>query len=257
MKEIRSGKQVSLRNGHMPQFLFGLDANKPVPGIGDMYYATDTLKIYNCYINALWTLTSSPAAERYSNHLGAVDNFTTVGASAGWSNTSDAANHEMDQASDAASLGYARFTTKKMWTLGALSSPVICNFILQNIVPGTNAGYAGSKIGLSADFQSVLPNNTAAFSLSPGNVWQTYTIDNAGGQHFTTINPSISNGDLCTIIGVSSYVIYLVNGVLVATHQLNLPTAPMFVGAGIAAEGAAFTVARTWSLDYFDVTVLK
>ncbi len=257
---IDKGRVLTLDKGHMPQFSFGLDANKSSsPDVGDTHYATNTLKTYYCYVAGLWTLISSPVAERYSNHLGAVDNFTAAAAAGlNFAYATDAANHKMTMTSGITNTGSVYWASKKTWALNALTNPIICNFILQDIVVGANANYSGSKIGLASDFTQALPWGAAIFSMSPAGVWQTYTIDDAGGQSFTTINPQIANNDICTIIAVASYVFYLVNGALVATHKLNLPGATALkVGSGITADVVNWTVARSWSVDYFDITVLK
>ncbi len=219
----------------LPDGIAPIDFNKNVPSI-----------------NLLST--NSPIVEWYSNHLGNVDNFLeAVKSGLNWNYVEDAINHKMTMTSGITNTGYVYYTTKKGYSLGANTIPLVANFILQDIVSGNNGGaYSTLQMGLAESFAQEFSWNNAKFAMNPAGAWQTYTIDGAGNQTFTNIS-AINNGDLCSIIAINSKVFFLVNNVVVATHTLNLPTAAMKCGVGIISLIAPYSVARSVSVDYIDI----
>lgn len=235
----------------------GLDANKPsnpVPGM--TYYATDTLKTYNCYAIGYWTLINSLASEKYSNHLGAVDNFTQAVANGlNWTFTPDAVNHKMTLNSGATNAGSVYFNTKKAYTIGGDSAPLILNFIMSDIVANGFAVSSCQFFGMSSNFLNPVTANSIFFGGINGSVaWRAETI--TGGVRTSTVLWKLAtdfNNVLCTIALISSRIVFMFNGVVVAIHNVPTPTVPMYVGAGIVAAGAPFIAASNMSVDYFEV----
>ncbi len=254
--EIDSGKLVTLQSGHQPYFLAGLDANKSSsPGIGDTYYSTDTQKTYNCYVAGSWVLTSSPAKERYSNHLGALDNFTQIitGGSGGAglaAGTTDAANHQMHLSTGNNGWAtYAYWTTKKQWQLS--NNAIIVNIIVRNVVPGNGNMFWGLK----NDWTS-LPNSSARLNccelyVDPG-VSMVVTGD-ATGYTSTAFPLGFTSGDKITIIATSNVIYYLKNGVIIVTHTTHIPTAMLSMGASATSAGGMDSAI---DVDLIDIEVL-
>jgi hypothetical protein len=61
---MASGKIESISNGNFPTYPTGLEVSKPTsPSVGDHCTATDTGKTYIRFVNGVWGLVSSPAAE--------------------------------------------------------------------------------------------------------------------------------------------------------------------------------------------------
>jgi hypothetical protein len=182
--------------------------------------------------------------EEYSNHLGAVDNFTQTGTAGNGTATEDGANHEMDLDTGITINGHARFESKKVFTL--ISQPIIMNFIPQNIVVGAG-GIRNSSFGLDADWTTPNHSNETKFEQVSDGTWRCAVC--AVGACTFSGNIALVNGDLCTIVVTSSKVQFYVNRVLQFTSTTNIPTASMYFGAGVQGSGGGAATARTLSVD--------
>lgn len=190
-----------------------------------------------------------PIAERYSNHLGAVDNFTEVNTLGNGTTTEDAANHEVDLTGGITIVGHGLFQTKETWTLSA--KPIIVNFIVNNIVEGTgsNKAYAGlranftnsSNVTAGCGFLVDTSGDTFSYCAS-GGVWNNNAI-------------VVANGDLLTLVATNSSVRFYKNGVFQAERVAPyIPAGALHAGAGSLTYGVGSTVTGSISLDLLEVT---
>lgn len=183
--------------------------------------------------------------EEYSNHLGAVDNFTETFINADGTATEDAANHEMDLVSGTAWNGRAGFRTKSGLAFGA--KPTTANIILQNLVLGTNDKFS-LYIGFKANHEDPNPENAVLFLLNGVGVWSVITADDVSFE--STVIADVVAGDVLSITVVTGKAMYFVNGVLVATHEDYVPTNTVKLGSSLLAYDAGAVAARTVSIDY-------
>jgi len=186
--------------------------------------------------------------EEYSNHLGAVDNFTEVQVAGNGVATPDVANHEMDLSTGVGAVGYAAFNSKKLWTFGVV--PIVSSFLIQNLVSGAGPSRA-SKVGFDADFTDMALQDGAHFRQANSGAWNVET-HLAGAQTTTGIDP-LANGDLVSIVATSSAVMFYKNRVLLVTHDTNIPTVPVMIGAAVADTFGGVNPARTLSVDMMSI----
>lgn len=186
--------------------------------------------------------------EAYENHMGAVDNFTETVTDGNGTATEDAANHEMDLSSGITVTGAAIFRMKKDWVFA--TKPTVCNFILQNFVPGTSGKFEAFA-GFKQNFATDLYEEHAVFHWDYTGIFRASTADGVSEQ--TTGIGVVSAGDVLSIIATSAKVMYFVNAVLVATHTTYVPTSTQKVGGSIVAYAAGAGAARLASIDYMSV----
>jgi len=245
---IKTGRLTSLESGHYPQVQSGLDASKTVsPGVGDTYYATETGKIYTCFISGTWTLTSSVSVERYSNHLGTVDNIMST--SVFGNGTASTSSHQMDLSSGVGLASFASYKTNI--GINPDTDYFVFNAKAQNIVNGAT-GIRWSMVGLMLE---EVTDNGVYFMQDETNAWTVRTIWVT--ENKTTSIPALVNGDRLTIIGQKNRCVFLVNGLVVAVHVAQVSAFtfyPFFVVRDNVAEA---TVARQISCDYIDIEVMK
>lgn len=191
--------------------------------------------------------------EKYSNHLGAVDNFTQTPVSTGTA-TTDAANHKMDLVSGNAVGSYAAFMTKTTRVLS--TKPLVLNFLVTGLVNGTGANKI-TNIGLNADF-SLIPGGAGyiLFTQYPDDVWSIAVKGPLGTSLYLSL--SIQNGDMLTIVATTTELFFLVNGVIVLdlTNAAQIPTNAMYVGASVLCMSAAGT-SRLASIDMMSLDAYK
>jgi hypothetical protein len=185
-----------------------------------------------------------PCMEEYSNHLGAVDNFTQIGTTGNGEASTDAVNHKMDLSCGLTVVGHGRFESKELWTLGL--KPIVANFIIGAVVDGV-AGSRRSRFGLKADFSDYSDVNAVEFYHNNSDNWVARTFGTSFGN-----SQSISDivaGDLCTIVATSSSCEFFVNGVLVHTSTTYIPTSALHVGGQAISSTTAATTARELGID--------
>lgn len=185
--------------------------------------------------------------EEYSNHLGAVDNFTQSATAGNGTAATDAANHEMDLSSGNTIVGYGNFITKKTFTVD--SEPLIYNCLIQNYVAGA-AGQRRIRLGFSTVFDLNTPSDVAMIYHVDG-TW--YAATAVGASWTNTGIAALSSGDFVTIVVTSSECRFYVNGVVVANHTTNLPTAALYAGGLAITDVAGATTATSVSIDLFSV----
>lgn len=186
--------------------------------------------------------------EEYSNHLGAVDNFTQViTAGNGVANT-DAANHEMDLSTGTGAMGYAIFSGKATYTPAV--KPMLVNLLVQNISDG-GGGSRSSYIGFANDWTNPGGSHFAAFVHENDGTWKARSYDGVSLE--STNITALSNGDFVTSVVTSSVVYFYVNGALVATHSTNIPSDAMSIGGVVAVMGGPAATARLLSIDLMGV----
>lgn len=183
--------------------------------------------------------------EEYSNHLGAVDNFTqTITGGNGTANT-DAANHEMDLSTGLNIVGYGGFQTKSTYALATM--PLVSNFVVQNLQASVGGNYR-TMWGLKSDFTLSTIANCAVFD-SPATGASDYVKSQNGGAIESTAITPVANGDLLTIVATTTSIMFFVNGVLVGTHTAEIPAANLRVGAVIHATSGGISTAGLASVD--------
>jgi hypothetical protein len=197
----------------------------------------------------LGALNHYPMAERYSNHLGAVDNFTEVATNGNGTATEDAANHEIDLEGGITVQGYGLFQTKKTWTLSA--KPIIVNFIVNNIVAGvgSNKSYAGLRSNFTNSSNVVAgcgfmvdTDGDVFFYCASGSVWNNNSI-------------TVNNGDLLTLVATSSSIRFYKNGVFQAERVAPyIPGSALHAGAGSLTYAIGSTTSGGISLDLLEIT---
>lgn len=181
--------------------------------------------------------------EEYNNHLGATDNFTQTGTSGNGSATVDTTNHEMDLATGIGNVGHGRFHSKSQYIPG--SKPIIVNFLIQNLATGA-AGIRRCFIGLKADFSA--PTNTNGIIIYyDTDTWYAYNV--SGGTSTSTVISALASGDLITIVATSSKIVFLVNGIIVATHTTNIPAVGLYFGASVNSTTFVPTTSFDVSID--------
>lgn len=236
----RDGQIVTMRDGHVPQTMYGLDASKsPSPGIMDVYIATDTGKTYTCFVPAVWSLTSSPCYEAYDNHMGNIDNLVTITGDV----TADAVNHritlshpsdpsiiwnrELEISNEVFELNI-KVNNINGGTLGGLDTDMLYTFF--------GVGFGGVSIRMEQETHSVIEGGILP--------WTFVTSDGITSE--STIVPVV-NGDLVTFKNYLNIVMCFVNGVLMATHStVAFSGATAYPTAYINGQGSG----RTISLDY-------
>lgn len=184
-----------------------------------------------------------PCMEEYSNHLGAVDNFTQTGVAGTGSVNSDAANHEMDL-DGGGGVGHARFETKAAWVLG--SDPTMINILIQNIVNGAG-GAKTSFVGCKADFTDTSVMNSMGFRQIDNGTWQAASGDAAAEE--TNAITALANGDLVSILATSAAIRFFVNGTLVETHTTRIPAVGVKLGGAVDHTFGAPSPHRQMSID--------
>ena len=239
---------LTIKSGQYPKLDIGLDADKPsFPGLGNTYHATDAGKIYTCFISGTWTLTSSASVERYSNHLGTVDNI--MGTSVYGNGTASTSSHQMNLSSG---VGLASFASYKMnISINPDTDYFVFNGRVTNIVNGAT-GIRWSMVGLMIE---EVTDNGVYFMQDETDAWTVRTIWVT--ENKTTSIPALVNGDRLTIIGQKNRCVFLVNGLVVAVHVAQVSAFtfyPFFVVRDNVAEA---TVARQISCDFIDIEVMK
>ena len=184
-----------------------------------------------------------PAVEEYSNHLGAVDNFTQTAVGGAGTATPDAANHEMDLVGPSGNVGSAIMRTKSQYTLG--SAPLVGSFLVQNIGVSDGAG-RNIEIGFSNGFAT---GGAAQMALVyyDGTSWYRQNANGLPGEAY--VIPDISSGDIITIVATSSILQFFVNGVSVGTTSSNIPTGAMNCGVAVDRRVGAGATNLTASVD--------
>jgi len=191
---------------------------------------------------------SDMCIEEYSNHLGTTDNFTQTITSGNGNSITNVINHSMNINGGALSYGYAGFQSKKSWTL--TSSPIIINFIIQNIVFGSG-NYRYGYYGLKNNFTTETPFNVVGFWQHTNNTWWTITGNN---NTYTSLTVTITNGDILTIIITNSKASFYVNGLFIRNHTAVMSgiTAPLKLGASISGDNPV-TTPMSSSIDYMSI----
>ncbi len=189
--------------------------------------------------------------ERYSNHLGAVDNFMQTTVSGNGTVTADATNHEMDLTSGITLVGGSSFETKKTWILG--KNPIAVTMIINNLAGDNsmNAGWFGlADIFGGAVVGVTIPSNGCIFRYSNAG-WRIYTVKDTNTSLLTTA--AVTNGDVITVVATSAKVSFYLNGVSLGTLTTMIPTAALKAGGGVKnASGTA--VDTTASIDQIDIS---
>lgn len=189
-----------------------------------------------------------PIAERYSNHLGAVDNFTEVVTNGNGATAEDATNHEVDLEGGITVVGYGLFQTKKTWTLSA--KPIVVNFIVNNLVEGTgsNKSYAGLRANFT-DSSNVVAG--CGFLIDTNGDHFSYC---ASGTTWNYNSITVANGDLLTLVATSSSVRFYKNGVFQAERVAPyIPAGTLHAGAGSLSYAPGCTVTNSISLDLIEI----
>lgn len=190
-----------------------------------------------------------PCIEEYSNHLGAVDNFTETVTVGNGTVNSDAANHEMDLSSGTTIVGCAAFKTKDAFLVG--SKPLIFNGKIQNIINGA-VGTRYTKVGFADNWNTITAADEAIFQyISTTPEWVAISRGTGSGQ--TTSLSDIVDGDILTIVLTNSKVIFYVNGIVVATHTANIPVGSVNIGFGVFCAGGGVTTAISCSADLLGI----
>jgi len=184
-----------------------------------------------------------PCMEEYSNHLGAVDNFSQTGVAGTGSVNPDAANHEMDL-DGGGGVGHARFETKAAWVAG--SNPMMINILVQNIVNGSG-GAKVSFVGCKADMSATSILNSMGFRHIDDGTWQTASGDASGEE--TNAITALANGDLVSILATSAAIRFFVNGTLVQTHTTRIPAVGVNFGGAVDHTFGAPSPHRQLSID--------
>lgn len=191
-------------------------------------------------------------SEFYSNHLGTTDNFLSLATGGTGSGTPDTTNHELDIATGTTDGSYVWYRSKDTWA--ASVKPLIANIILS--AKPTLAG--GNNTEMVAGFtDNSKPAKTgsalaACFSICsyPGGA-ETQALTN-DGTSVTRTGISFSANDLLTVILTPLKAIFLVNGIIVATHTTNIPSGNVHLQSSLRISGES--VNRTMSVDMMSVS---
>ncbi len=244
-QEIADGKVLSLVDGHRANYYVGLDASKSVsPGVGDAYLAYDTGKNYICFVAGIWSLSYSPCVEEYTNHLGTTDNILTTVVTGTGSAITDTTNHEMDL-STGIGAGSAKYIIDR-----GISPGIGVNFdfncIVNNIVKG---------VGTTSVFQIGLlhVSRGALFMQNDDAGWYCYTFKTSS--HEQTNIDDILSGDILTIKNCGDHILYMVNGIMVASHTGYSSALAGFMTVYVS--GGSMTTAKSISVDYIGVQKYK
>lgn len=185
--------------------------------------------------------------EEYSNHLGAVDNFTQTGVAGTGSVNADATNHEMDL-SCGLNVGHARFETKDTFVVSA--KPTVINILIQNIVDGVS-GNLVSFVGCKADMSSTSVLNSMGFRQIGDNTWETVSGDASSSENNSIT--ALANDDLLTIVATSSSIRFFVNSTLVQTHTTYIPGIGVKMGGSVENVFGSPSTARQISIDMMGI----
>lgn len=190
--------------------------------------------------------------ENYSNHFGAVDNFTEVTTTGNGTATEDNANHEMDLSCGVTIVGHALFQSKKTWVLN--SDPIVVNFLIGNLVSGSG-NYQRIHFGFKSDFADETRDDSVIFARLDNYYWQAVARKtNTDGSN--NIN-AIQSGDLCTIIATDTFCKFYVNGILLHKIVVQIPTVALHIGASVVSFLSAPTIASEIGIDLISVKRYK
>jgi len=226
---------------------------------GMIVYNSDTAQ-FERYEDGAWGATAGldansllspallpPCMDKYSNHLGAVDNYTQTTTVGNGTAVTDAGFHVMDLKSGTGVTGYALFQTKSTWLAG--TKPHVGNIRLRTIVSGAG-GTRFSYIGFVQSLTTTGVTQRAAFYYSGAGNWYAET-KNAAGDESTTVTVGVL--DLLTIVLTSSSAKFYVNGSLVATHTTYIPTVGLRFGANAHSIHGTETTERWVGVDMMDL----
>lgn len=231
-QEIINGRVVSLSNGHMAQMLVGLESGKiSDPSKGDTYFATDSMKLYSCFINGSWSPVVSYAAEEAVNHDGTATNYWVVGVSGTGTASTDGATNTMTIGGGVTNAGTSYYKSNQIYGLSGVVAPLIGNFKLGTITDGT-ASKSDTFVGLKFNFALADNILMAAFHQKQDGSWETKTATLGGGHTETSIT-ALASGDIVTVVANTVIALFIVNGSLVASHTTNLPDSAVSIGAGV------------------------
>lgn len=194
-----------------------------------------------------------PATEQHHNHYGfAGSAFETNSTAGNGTLADDSPNHEIDITTGITVVGRAVRYMKPSYTLSA--KPLVFSAILRNVVvgvPGTHQKF--TIVGLKNNIISSVLDDAIVFKQMDEGDWYVQTF-NGGVGALDIISGGIADGSRLTIVATTSRVIYLVNGVVVASHTTGIPDAAMNPICGVYADQAGLTTARSCSIDYIGLT---
>lgn len=246
---IASGKILNTASGQTPQLYIGLDASKPSPGVGDTYITTDTGKNYTCYVSGVWSLVYSPAIEKYSNHLGTIDNIMSTSVANG--GTAITTGHTMALDSSGTVNGRASY-------INAILTMPTYHYDFNCIVTGLTKEHVNGNIafvGIKTTGYVATPPIGAGFYWQPDGQWVCKTLNTALVTQST--NVTVTDDDLLTINGKGNKMMYFINGVLKATHNTADLTGELcYPEAYVLVSGAPGTGSQM-TIDYISIEVMK
>jgi hypothetical protein len=187
--------------------------------------------------------------EKYSNHLGNVDNFLTTSVLGDATATEDAGAHRMMLLSGVSASARSAYSSASQFSVGAQHT--IFNCVLSSISAGTGA----NKTAYIGFFNSlVTPGNVIAFFQDTDDTWHCKTISQTSGGTTDTPISALATYDHLTVVisKLNSFVraVFYVNGLVVAKHTTNIETIfTMNLGAFTRSSTNAGT-SRTINISY-------
>ncbi|VVB86229.1 Uncharacterised protein [uncultured archaeon] len=260
--EVLNGRQVSLDQGHQPQFLVGLDSQKNAnPGKGDTYYAYDTGRQLTCFVNGVWSVVSSPSTIRTGNHEGTVTNFFKTAVVGAPDVTTLTSNHALSMDPNSAGDSVEYYTD-------VFYTPDNFTFLASFFIYAVNLGSAapnGHEVRIGLHDRLGIDGNASAQAMfmvnSNDGQWKCVTSDGGGGHtQVTNISaPSFPGSSFSVYTSPGNgftLVIYTMNGVIVAVHtNILLPVVNLVSDSYITALSAP-TVFATLQTSFIGLDIL-
>lgn len=231
---IKSGRLITVKSGHYPQMQMGLDASKTTnPSIGDLYYATDTGLIYNCFVVNIWSLSGATLAGFNLLKMYTTNIFSETKTGTG-SIVSDAIAGTLTFSLPTNGDDIFMIETDK---IAPSLLPRIMIFGIDTIV--ISGGDSTCSIGFG---DGIIPINEAFINTSNGGVTWTFVVQNTALEGQAEIIDSPKSGDIYIIYFTSARAVLFKNGVyLKSLIGAGVPTDPVshFVQfRSIAGQGA-------------------
>lgn len=208
-----------------------------IKGTTNWYDATpvDLTTLWDSSLSAVKISNIYYIIEEYSNHLGAVDNFTETTVTGSGTATTDVTNHGMNLSTGTTLESYSQFFTKASYTPS--TKPIIVNFKVNNIVYGDlingalNFRHIGLLVSNPGSSETMAGCTFKYMGGYAGGLtgWYIYVGDGTTGSK-TKIN-TLNEGDFLTIYITSTLVKFFVNGTLVGTKTSPIPISGIKLGA--------------------------
>jgi len=253
---IENGRVITVSDGRMPQyFVVNAEADKPAnPSPGDIVKVLATTKEYTCFVTNLWSLSNTPCKDSYHNHTGVADTVAQMYSFGTGTNSSGVPHVRVLTCGD----GVQHYQSW-MYEMNVTPSSeyFIWNAKLGTITNGTG-GNKETVIGLADSYAYVsIGNRTGCYFLQGyDDTWGVQTYDGSSGAENTLITAPVA-GDNLTIVGLKSKILYLVNGVLVATHTNHIASGALFPLVNVETEDATITVERGIKIDYMGIDIFR